>query len=91
MIVEQVEETRLPGPDDAPLFSASLPCEADVTHVVAERRTSLATFELRDGRTPCRGTAEVRFAVRDGKLTEWRQLPQAPPPRGLEASRPADA
>ncbi len=83
-VVEQLEETRLRTPDDAARFSASLPCRADVIRIEPEERASVATFRLREGREggPCRGDAKVRFAVRDGKLTEWRQLPQAPPPRG---------
>ncbi len=87
-VVQQVEEMRLRGPADAARFSASLPCRAEVTRVVDERRTSLASFRLRDGQTPCSGAAEVRFAVRDGKLTEWRQLPPPPPGRGLEVFTP---
>ena len=83
-VVEQVEEMRLRGPADAARFSASLPCRAEVTRVVVERRSSLASFRLRDGQTPCSGAAEVRFVVRDGKLIEWRQLPPPPPGRGLE-------
>ncbi|MGI8441308.1 MAG: nuclear transport factor 2 family protein [Thermoleophilaceae bacterium] len=82
-VVEQAEETRLRTPADAARFSASLPCRADVTRVVPEERASVATFRLREGRGgPCRGDAKVRFTVRDGKMTEWRQLPEAPPPRG---------
>ena len=82
-VVEQVEETRLRTPAEASRFSASLPCRADVIDVVPEDHTSVATFRLRGGRGgPCRGDATVRFAVRDGKLTEWRQLPQGPPPTG---------
>ena len=87
-VVAQVEDMRLRGPADGARFSASLPCEADVTRVAAEGRTWLATFRLRDGTTRCTGTAEVRFAVRDGKLTEWRQLPPPPPPSGLRTSAP---
>ncbi len=83
-VVEQGEETRLRTPDDAARFSASLPCRADVIRVEPEERASVATFRLREGRGggPCRGDAKVRFTVRGGKLTEWRQLPQEPPPRG---------
>lgn len=87
-VVEQVEEVRLGGPADGARFSASLPCRADVIQVVPEQRTSLATFRLRGGRSPCSGPAEVRFAVREGKLTEWRQLPPRPPAPGLRAFSP---
>ena len=87
-VVEQVEEMRLRGPADAARFSASLPCRAEVTRVVVERRSSLASFRLRDGQAPCSGAADVRFVVRDDKLTEWRQLPPPPPGRGLEVLTP---
>ncbi len=87
-VVEQVEEVRLGGPADGARFSASLPCRADVIRVLPEQRTSLATFRLRDGRSPCSGPAEVRFAVREGKLTEWRQLPPRPPAQGLQTFVP---
>jgi len=87
-VVQQVDEVRLGGPADGARFSASLPCRADLTRVVAEQRTSLATFRLRNGRSPCSGPAEVRFAVREGKLTEWRQLPPPPPARGLRTYFP---
>jgi len=87
-VVQQVDEVRLRGPADGARFSASLPCRADVTRVVAEQRSSLASFRLRNGRSPCSGAAEVRFAVREGKLTEWRQLPPPPPARGLRTFFP---
>jgi hypothetical protein len=90
-VVEQVEEIRLEGPADGARFSASLPCRADVTRPVAEQRPSLAIFRLRNGRSRCSGPAEVRFAVRDGKLTEWRQLPPPPPAQGLRAFSPTRA
>ena len=82
-LIQQVEEMRVRGPAEAARFSGSLPCRAEVTGVVAEERSSVATFRLRDGRTPCSGEAEVRFVVREGKFTEWRQLAPRPPPRGL--------
>lgn len=88
-VVEQVDELRLRGPADGARFSASLPCRADVTRVVSAGRTGVASFRLRDGETPCSGSAEVRFAVRGGKLTEWRQLPPPQPPEGLETFSPA--
>lgn len=84
-VVEQIGETRLRDPADGARFSSSLPCRADVVEVVRGERTSLATFRLRDGRGACSGSAEVRFAVHDGKLTEWRQLPPPPPVEGQPA------
>ncbi len=85
-VVEQAEETRLRTPEDAAHFSASLPCRADVIGIEPEERASVATFRLREGRGgPCRGEARVHFSVRNGKLTEWRQLPEGPPPRGQTA------
>lgn len=83
-IVEQVDEIRLRDRRAAIAFNRSLPCRAEVTDVDDERRTTLVTFRLLPGRGgACRGggVARVRFRVRDGKFTEWRQLtaPGAPP------------
>jgi hypothetical protein len=42
----------------------------------------LASFRLRRGPGgECSGVVKVRYAIRKGKFTEWRQLPseEAPP------------
>jgi hypothetical protein len=42
----------------------------------------LATFRLRRGPGGrCRGLTRVRYTIRNGKFTEWRQLPE---PEGPE-------
>ena len=83
-IVEQIDEIRLRDRRAAVAFNRSLPCRAEVTDVDDEGRTTLVAFRLLPGRGgACRGggVARVRFRVRDGKFTEWRQLsaPGAPP------------
>ena len=84
---------RLPSRRAAIAFSAGLPCRARVTGVRAERRSTLATFALSDGEAQrCSGRARVRFVIRDGKIREWRQLPepgQVPPPGGPPPGEPA--
>jgi SnoaL-like domain len=82
-VVEQVREFRLPGRDAAKRFNSSLPCRGDVTNVKDEGRTTLAAFRLRRGPGgPCRGEVRVRFTIRKGKFTEWRQLPEPQVPPG---------
>jgi hypothetical protein len=82
-IVEQTREIRLPDREAAIGFNRSLPCKADVTDVEDEGETVLAAFRLRDGTGgPCDGTARVRFTFRDGKFSEWRQLPEPAQPQG---------
>jgi len=81
-IVEQVREMRLPNHQAAVNFLRGLPCRADVTTIKDEGATSLASFKLRRGPGgPCKGGARVRFRIKHGKFTEWRQLlePAAPP------------
>jgi len=83
-IVEQAEELRLPDRAAAEAFNRSLPCKADLTGVEDEGDTFLAAFRLRGGPGgSCEGgSARVRFRFRDGKFSEWRQLPPAPPAEG---------
>ena len=88
-LVEQVEEVRLRGRDDAVEFNRSLPCRADLTDVEDEGRTTLAAFRLRAGRGGRCGpgdgageSARVRFLIEDGRILEWRQLLEAPVPEG---------
>ena len=43
----------------------------------------LASFALRPGPGgPCAGRVRVRYTIRKGKFTEWRQLEQQEPPAG---------
>jgi hypothetical protein len=84
-IVEQVTEMRMRTHQDAETFLRGLPCRADVTKIVDEGPTDLASFKLRRGPGgPCKGRARVRFTIKRGKFTEWRQLlePAAPRPPG---------
>ena len=82
-VVEQSRATRLSSRAEAITFNRGLPCRADVTGVEDEGRTSLASFSLRRGPGgPCKGSASVRFTIRHGKFTQWRQLPEAPAPPG---------
>jgi hypothetical protein len=82
-IVEQAQELRLFSRAAAITFNKGLPCRADVTGIEDEGPTSLVSFTLRRGPGgPCKGSATVRFTIKRGKFTEWRQLPEAPVPPG---------
>jgi hypothetical protein len=83
-IVDQGEPFRLPSPAAARIFNAGLPCRADLAGVEDEPGPkSLASFTLREGPGgPCSGVVQVRFTIRKGKFTEWRQLPEEPEPAG---------
>lgn len=83
-IVDQGTPLVLPTPRAARAFNAGLPCRADVIDVDDEPGPkALASFRLRAGPGgPCNGIVQVRVTVRDGRFTEWRQLPQEPEPSG---------
>jgi hypothetical protein len=83
-IVDQGEPFRLPNPVAARIFNAGLPCRADLVDVKDEPGPrSLASFTLRAGPGgPCSGIVKVRFTIRKGKFTVWRQLPEEPEPTG---------
>jgi hypothetical protein len=83
-IIDQGDPFRLPSPAAARIFNASLPCRADLAGVEDEPGPkSLASFRLREGPGgPCSGIVKVRFTIREGKFTEWRQLPEEPEPTG---------
>ena len=83
-LIDQGEPYRLRGPAAARIFNASLPCRADLAEVEDEPGPrSLASFRLREGPGgPCSGIVKVRFTIREGKFTEWRQLPEEPEPPG---------
>lgn len=87
-IVEQVAEVRLRGAKEAAAFSASLPCRAELSDLKRDGRSVVAAFNLSKGRRGgCAegGGARVRFVIRDGKIREWRQLPEPAQPRGETA------
>jgi hypothetical protein len=81
-IIDQGDPFRLPSPAAARIFNAGLPCRADLAGVKDEPGPrSLASFRLREGPGgPCSGIVKVRFTIREGKFTEWRQLPEEPEP-----------
>jgi hypothetical protein len=83
-IVDQGRPIRLPGRAAARFFNATLPCRADLVDVDDEPGPeALASFELRAGPGgPCSGTVQVRFTIRAGRFTAWRQLPQPAEPAG---------
>jgi hypothetical protein len=82
-IIDQGHPYRLPDEAAARAFNASLPCRADLIHLEHEVHTVLASFRLRGGPGgPCSGVVKVRYTIRDGKFTEWRQLPSEEPPAG---------
>jgi hypothetical protein len=79
-IIDQGEPFRLRGRSDARTFNAGLPCRADLSDVKDEPGPkSLASFRLRAGPGgPCSGIVKVRFTIREGRFTLWRQLPEPP-------------
>ena len=83
-LIDQGDPYRLDGPSDAKLFNASLPCRADLAGVEDEPGPrSLASFRLREGPGgPCSGIVKVRFTIRKGRFTVWRQLAEEPEPSG---------
>ena len=74
-IVDQGRPRRLRDESAARAFNASLPCRAKLAALEDEGRTVLATFVLREGPGgSCSGQVRVRYTIRNGKFTEWRQL-----------------
>jgi hypothetical protein len=85
-LVQQSKVIRLPNHAAAVFFNRTLPCRADVTAIKDEGATSLASFKLRRGPGgACKGNARVRFRIKDGKFTEWRQLAEPAAPPGTSA------
>jgi hypothetical protein len=85
-LIDQGHPYRLKGEAAARAFNATLPCRADLVDLKHERKTVLASFRLRRGPGgPCSGTVRVRYTIRKGKFTAWRQLPQRRPPPGEPA------
>jgi hypothetical protein len=85
VLIDQGHPYRLRTKADAFAFNAALPCRADLVGLEGGGHAHhvLATFRLRKGPGGgCSGLLKVRYTIRDGKFTEWRQLPR---PNGREA------
>jgi hypothetical protein len=79
-IIDQGHPYRLRTNDDAVAFNSSLPCRADLIDLKGSGAHVLATFRIRAGPGgPCSGLVKVRYTIRKGKFTEWRQLPNIRP------------
>jgi hypothetical protein len=75
-IIDQGHPFRLRTAKQARNFNASLPCRAELIQLKDEGRRVLATFQLHRGPAGgCSGLVKVRYTIREGKFTEWRQLP----------------
>lgn len=77
-LIDQGHPYRLKSQSDAVAFNASLPCRAKLVGMNGggHARHVLATFRLRRGPGgKCSGFTRVRYTIRNGKFTEWRQLP----------------
>jgi hypothetical protein len=77
--------------DDVIAFNRSLPCGAELVKARPAGRFIVATFRLteRPGGDCGSGTglvARTAFVVRDGKIVQWRRLPN--PPRQGQGSGP---
>jgi hypothetical protein len=84
-LIDQGRPYRLRTKSEAFAFNAGLPCRADLIRLTGGGHAHhvLATFKLREGPGgPCSGLTRVRYTIRKGKFTEWRQLPD-------EEDRPA--
>jgi hypothetical protein len=80
-LIDQGRPYRLRTKSDAFAFNASLPCRADLIRLKGGGAHVLATFRLRTGPGgPCSGLVKVRYTIRKGKFTEWRQLPDSGEP-----------
>ena len=76
-LIDQGHPYRLTTKSEAFAFNASLPCRADLIGLQGGGHAPrvLATFRLRKGPGgPCSGVVKVRYTIRAGKFTEWRQL-----------------
>jgi hypothetical protein len=82
-LIDQGHPYRLKTKSDALAFNAGLPCRADLIRLKGGGVHVLATFRLRAGPGgPCSGLVKVRYTIRKGKFTEWRQLEE---PEGAPA------
>jgi hypothetical protein len=76
-LIDQGHPYRLRNRSEAFAFNASLPCRADLVGLKGGGHAHhvLATFRLRKGPGGrCTGLVRVRYTIRKGKFTEWRQL-----------------
>jgi hypothetical protein len=76
-LIDQGHPYRLKNASEAFAFNASLPCRADLIRMAGGGHAHhvLATFRLRRGPGgSCSGLVRVRYTIRKGKFTEWRQL-----------------
>jgi len=69
-------------------FNSSLPCGARLLHTSSSGRFTTAVFRLTERPGPGRcgtgtgQTARTTFVIRDGKIDEWRRVPDTPEPTG---------
>ena len=87
-LIDQGRPYRLKTKTEAFAFNAGLPCRADLIRLKGggQAHHVLATFRLREGPGgPCSGLTRVRYTIREGKFTEWRQLPDEKDRPGAEA------
>jgi hypothetical protein len=85
-LIDQGRPYRLHNKHEAIGFNASLPCRADLVDLKGGGAHVLATFRLRAGPGGgCSGRVRVRYTIRKGKFTEWRQLPNEPAAPAAEA------
>jgi hypothetical protein len=83
-LIDQGHPYRLKSRSEAFAFNAGLPCRADLIRMDGGGHAPhvLATFRLRRGPGgKCSGLTRVRYTIRNGRFTEWRQLPE---PEGPE-------
>jgi hypothetical protein len=83
---------RLETTEDVIAFNDALPCGAELIEARSEGAFTVATFRLTDrpggGCGPgTGGTASTRFQITDGKITEWRRVPEEPTAPGDEPGR----
>jgi len=73
---------------DVVLFNVSLPCGARLLRTASAGRYTTAVFRLteRPGAGRCGAgtglTARTTFVIRDGKIQEWRRVPDEAAPSG---------
>jgi hypothetical protein len=87
-LIDQGDPYRLKTKSEAFAFNAALPCRARLIRLKGGGHAPrvLATFRLRAGPGgDCSGLVRVRYTIRDGKFTEWRQLPEGQDVPGSEA------
>src|SRR5215210_2466497 len=78
-LIDQGHPYRLRTKREAFAFNASLPCRAKLIEMKGGGHAHhvLATCRLRRGPGGgCSGLTRVRYTIRGGKFTEWRQLPE---------------